>query len=158
MHLKIPVVRWKHATAPTRRDRRWRMDLLQYRKIIIYALTFMAYAWSGYGAGLLSNLRDAVLTAESVFHDLFQNVITVAWKIKDIHEVFDAAVEEHCLFQCPDGNDIQSASIRIGAHRCALSGYLGVIIARIASARRRPRFSTIAPSAPWPFSSVAFRT
>lgn len=79
------------------------MDLLQYRKIIIYALTFLAYAWSGQGAGLLSNLRDAVLAAESVFHDLFSNVITVARKIKDIHEVFDAAVEENCVFQCPDG-------------------------------------------------------
>jgi secretory phospholipase A2 len=79
------------------------MDLSRYRKILIYALTFLAYAWSGYGAGLLSNLRDAVLTAESVFHDLFANAITIAWKIKDIHEVFDAAVEENCVFQCPDG-------------------------------------------------------
>lgn len=79
------------------------MDLLQYRKIIIYALTFLAYAWSGYGAGLFSNLRDAVLAAESVFQDLFSNAITVARKIKDIHEVFDAAVEENCVFQCPDG-------------------------------------------------------
>lgn len=79
------------------------MDLLRYRKIIIYALTFLAYAWSGYGAGLLTNLRDAVLAAETVFQDLFSNAITVAKKIKDIHEVFDAAVEEHCVFQCPDG-------------------------------------------------------
>ncbi|EFN72747.1 Group XIIA secretory phospholipase A2 [Camponotus floridanus] len=78
------------------------MDL-QYRKVIIYAITFLAYAWSGYGAGLLSNLRDAVLAAESVFQDLFSNAITVARKIKDIHEVFDAAVEENCVFQCPDG-------------------------------------------------------
>jgi len=66
-------------------------------------LTFLAYAWSGYGAGLLANLRDAVLAAETVFQDLFANAITVAKKIKDIHEVFDAAVEEHCVFQCPDG-------------------------------------------------------
>lgn len=79
------------------------MDLTRYRKILIYALTFLAYAWSGYGAGLLANLRDAVLTAESVFHDLVSNAITVAWKIKDIHEVFDAAVEENCVFRCPDG-------------------------------------------------------
>lgn len=78
------------------------MDLTRYRKILIYALTFLAYAWSGYGAGLLANLRDAVLTAESVFHDLVSNAITVAWKIKDIHEVFDAAVEENCVFRCPD--------------------------------------------------------
>lgn len=79
------------------------MDLLRYRKVIIYVLTFMAYAWSGYGAGLLSNLRDAVLTAETIFQDLFANAITIARKIKDIHEVFDAAVEENCIFQCPDG-------------------------------------------------------
>lgn len=89
---------------PTDSGKRGRkMDLLRYRKIIIYALTFLAYAWSGYGAGLLTNLRDAVLAAETVFQDLFSNAITVAKKIKDIHEVFDAAVEEHCVFQCPDG-------------------------------------------------------
>lgn len=63
----------------------------------------MAYAWSGYGAGLLGNLRDAVLAAETVFGDFFENAITVARKIKDIHEVFDAAVEETCLFKCPTG-------------------------------------------------------
>ncbi|CAB0044110.1 unnamed protein product [Trichogramma brassicae] len=79
------------------------MDIFQYRKFFIYALTFLAYAWSGYGAGLLQNLRDAVLTAETVFTDLLENAVTVAHKIKDIHEVFDAAVEEHCDFQCPSG-------------------------------------------------------
>ncbi|KAL7286057.1 hypothetical protein TKK_0019665 [Trichogramma kaykai] len=79
------------------------MDIFQYRKFFIYALTFLAYAWSGYGAGLLQNLRDAVLTAETVFADLLENAVTVAHKIKDIHEVFDAAVEEHCDFQCPSG-------------------------------------------------------
>lgn len=79
------------------------MDFSQYRKALVYVLTFLAYAWSGYGAGLLSNLKDAVLAAESVFQDLFENAITVARKIKDIHEVFDAAVEENCIFQCPGG-------------------------------------------------------
>ncbi|XP_012274159.1 group XIIA secretory phospholipase A2 [Orussus abietinus] len=79
------------------------MDWSRYRKVLVYVLTFLAYAWSGYGAGLLSNLRDAVLTAESVFDDFFQNAMTVARKIKDIHEVFDAAVEESCVFQCPTG-------------------------------------------------------
>lgn len=79
------------------------MDFSQYRKILVYILTFLAYTWSGYGAGLLGNLRDAVLTAESVFQDLFENAITVAKKIKDIHEVFDAAVEENCVFHCPGG-------------------------------------------------------
>lgn len=64
----------------------------------------MAYAWSGYGAGLLTNLRDAVLAAETVFGDFFQNAVTVAKKIKDIHEVFDAAVEENCIYKCSSGN------------------------------------------------------
>lgn len=79
------------------------MDIFRYRKFFIYILTFLAYAWSGYGAGLLSNLRDAVLATESIFEDFFQNAITVARKIKDIHEVFDAAVEESCVFKCPTG-------------------------------------------------------
>ncbi|XP_015586001.1 group XIIA secretory phospholipase A2 [Cephus cinctus] len=79
------------------------MDFWWYRKFLIYGLTFLGYAWSGYGAGLLVNLRDAVLTAETIFGDLFQNVITVARKVKDINEVFNAAVEENCVFQCPSG-------------------------------------------------------
>lgn len=79
------------------------MDIFQYRKAFVYALTFLAYAWSGYGAGLLSNLRDAVLTAETIFSDFFENAITVARKIRDVHEVFDAAVEENCEFHCPTG-------------------------------------------------------
>lgn len=79
------------------------MDISRYRKFFVYFITFMAYAWSGYGAGLLSNFRDAVLTMESVFGDFFENAITVARKIKDIHEVFDAAVEESCIFKCPSG-------------------------------------------------------
>lgn len=79
------------------------MDLSQYRKIIIYGLTFFAYAWSGYGANILQNLRDAVLSAESVFENFFENAITVAKKMKDIHEMFNAAVEEECIFQCLEG-------------------------------------------------------
>lgn len=105
VHLKISAVQRRSSVRIGDRTK-WSlrgMDLSQYRRIIIYALTFLAYAWSGYGAGLLSNLRDAVLAAESVFQDLFSNAITVARKIKDIHEVFDAAVEENCVFQCPDG-------------------------------------------------------
>lgn len=79
------------------------MDFSRYRKILVYALTFLAYAWSGYGSGLLSNLRDAVIAAETVFQDFLENAVTVARKIKDVHEVFDAAVEEHCVFECPSG-------------------------------------------------------
>lgn len=98
------------------------MDLTRYRKIIIYVLTFLAYAWSGYGAGLLTNLRDAVLAAETVFQDLFANAITVAKKIKDIHEVFDAAVEENCIFKCPDGA-YHRGELRSRLSTSRLSGY-----------------------------------
>ena len=80
-----------------------KMDIFKFRKFFVYLITFLAYAWSGYGAGLLQNLRDAVLTAETVFSDFFENFITVAHKIKDLHEVFDAAVEEDCDFQCSSG-------------------------------------------------------
>lgn len=126
VHLKISTVQRRSSTRidpKTKRSKSPRgMDLSQYRKIIIYVLTFLAYAWSGYGAGLLSNLRDAVLAAESVFQDLFTNAITVARKIKDIHEVLDAAVEENCVFQCPDGMYIYVCGfihrvIRLSLHR-----------------------------------------
>lgn len=52
---------------------------------------------------MLRNLKDAVLSAESVFGDMFRNVITVAEKFRSLHEVFDAAVEEECIFSCPEG-------------------------------------------------------
>lgn len=79
------------------------MDLFRYRKWFVYILTFMAYAWSGYGQGILGNLRDAVIAAETVFGDFVENAITVAKNIKVLHEVFDAAVEENCVYQCPSG-------------------------------------------------------
>lgn len=72
-------------------------------KIFVYVLTFFGYAWSEYGAGIISNLRDAILAAEHVFRDVFGNIITVAKKFKIAHEVFDAAVEEDCKYTCPDG-------------------------------------------------------
>ncbi|KAL4709055.1 hypothetical protein ACJJTC_005916 [Scirpophaga incertulas] len=78
------------------------MDI-PYKKIFIYVLTFAAYAYTGIGSTMLRNLKDAVLSAESVFGDMFQNVITVAEKFKSLHEVFDAAVEEECIFTCADG-------------------------------------------------------
>lgn len=81
---------------------------LPYGKIAIYALTFIAYAYSGYGSGVLGNLRDAVITAQSVFGDLLQNVVTVANRFKSLHDVFDAAVEEHCVFKCPSGEYFNS--------------------------------------------------
>lgn len=76
---------------------------IPYRKIAIYILTFVAYAYTGMGSSMLRNLKDAVLSAESVFGDMFKNVITVAEKFKSLHEVFDAAVEEECIFNCPEG-------------------------------------------------------
>lgn len=76
---------------------------IPYRKIIIYVLTFVAYAYTGMGSSMLRNLKDAVLSAESVFGDMFKNVITVAEKFRSLHEVFDAAVEEECVFSCPEG-------------------------------------------------------
>ncbi|GLH09078.1 Putative gxivspla2 [Gryllus bimaculatus] len=72
-------------------------------KVLVYVLTFLGYAWSGYGAGILTNLRDAILTAEHVFGDVFENIITIANKFRDVHEVFDKAVEEECIFSCPNG-------------------------------------------------------
>ncbi|XP_018323845.1 group XIIA secretory phospholipase A2 [Agrilus planipennis] len=76
------------------------MDI-PYGKIVIYCLTFIAYIYLGFGSGILENLRDAVLAAENVFGDVLQNVVTVAKNFKSIHEVFDAAVEENCVFKCP---------------------------------------------------------
>lgn len=74
---------------------------IPYTKVLIYGLTFLVYAYSGYGSGILGNLRDAVLAAENVFGDVMKNVITVAKQFKTIHDVFDAAVEENCIFKCP---------------------------------------------------------
>lgn len=79
---------------------------IPYRKIFIYILTFVAYAYTGVGSSMLKNLKDAVLSAESVFGDLFRNAITVAEKFRSLHEVFDAAVEEECIFACPEGKII----------------------------------------------------
>lgn len=76
---------------------------IPYTKVLIYALTFIGYAYSGYGSGLLNNLKDAVLAAETVFGDVIHNVIAVAQKFKIVHDVFDAAVDENCIFKCPNG-------------------------------------------------------
>ena len=75
-------------------------------KIFIYVLTFLGYAWSGYGSGIISNLRDAVLAAEHIFGDVLENVITLAKKFKVVHEVFDAAVEEECKYTCSNGRHL----------------------------------------------------
>lgn len=75
-------------------------------RIAIYVLTFLTYAYSGYGSNIIHNLRDAIIAAEAVFGDVFKNVIHVARKFQTVHQVFDAAVEENCIFKCPGGKRI----------------------------------------------------
>lgn len=72
-----------------------------YMKILVWVLTFVGYCYSGYGSSVLTSLRDAVLTAEIIFGDVFKNLITVSKKFKTVHEIFDSAVEENCGYQCP---------------------------------------------------------
>lgn len=72
-------------------------------RIAIYALTFLTYAYSGYGSNIIYNLRDAIIAAEAVFGDVFKNLIHVAKKFQTVHQIFDAAVEENCVYKCPDG-------------------------------------------------------
>jgi secretory phospholipase A2 len=70
-------------------------------KILVWVLTFAGYCYSGYGSNVLKSLRDAVLSAEIIFGDVFKNFITLSKKFKTVHEIFDSAVEENCVFQCP---------------------------------------------------------
>uniref|UniRef100_A0A182N256 Phospholipase A2 n=1 Tax=Anopheles dirus TaxID=7168 RepID=A0A182N256_9DIPT len=74
---------------------------IPYMKVAIYSLTFLTYAYTGYGSNMISNLRDAIIAAEAVFGDVMKNVLHVAKKFKVVHEVFDAAVEENCVYKCP---------------------------------------------------------
>lgn len=74
---------------------------ISYMKIAIYALTFLTYAYSGYGSSTIAHLRDAIIAAEAIFGDVFKNLITVLKKFHTVQEVFDAAVEEQCIFKCP---------------------------------------------------------
>lgn len=76
---------------------------INYMRFAIYGLTFLTYAYSGYGSNVIHNLRDAIIAAEAVFGDVFKNVIYVAKKFQTVHQVFDAAVEENCIFKCPNG-------------------------------------------------------
>ncbi|XP_034246380.1 group XIIA secretory phospholipase A2 isoform X2 [Thrips palmi] len=72
-------------------------------KIVLYGLTFLGYAYSGYGADVISHLRDAVLTAETVFGDFVDNFMHVAKKFRGLTDVLNAAVDENCHFICPNG-------------------------------------------------------
>ncbi|XP_050311107.1 group XIIA secretory phospholipase A2-like isoform X3 [Anthonomus grandis grandis] len=76
---------------------------IPYGKVAVYVLTFLGYVYSGYGSGLLGNLREAIVSAEVVFGDVLKKVITVAQKFRTMHDVFDAAVEEECIFKCESG-------------------------------------------------------
>ncbi|XP_014098800.2 group XIIA secretory phospholipase A2 [Bactrocera oleae] len=71
-----------------------------YMKIAIYVLTFLTYAYSGYGSSTLVHLRDAIIAAEAIFGDVFKNLVTVVKKFRTVHEVFDAAVDENCIYKC----------------------------------------------------------
>lgn len=72
-----------------------------YMKVLVYVLTFVGYSYSGFGSSVLGSLRDAVLSAEIIFGDVFKNFITVSKKFKTVHEMFDSAVEENCVYKCP---------------------------------------------------------
>lgn len=76
---------------------------INYMRCAIYGLTFLTYTYSGYGSNIIYNLRDAIIAAEAVFGDVFKNVIHVARKFQTVHQVFDAAVEETCVFKCAGG-------------------------------------------------------
>lgn len=79
---------------------------INYWRIAIYVLTFLTYAYSGYGSNIIHNLRDAIIAAEAVFGDVFKNVIHLSRKFQTVHQVFDAAVEENCIFKCPGGKAV----------------------------------------------------
>lgn len=76
---------------------------VSYWKIGIYVLTFLTYAYTGYGSGTLTTLRDALIAAEAVFEDVFKNAIFLAKKFRSVSEVLDAAAgpDEKCIFRCP---------------------------------------------------------
>ena len=60
---------------------------IPYMKILVYILTFIGYCYSGYGSSVLSSLRDAVLSAEILFGDVFKNFIKLTHKMKTVQEV-----------------------------------------------------------------------
>lgn len=76
---------------------------IPYGKVAIYILTFVGYVYSGYGSSILTNLRDAVISAEYTFNGVFNNVINIAKKVQKFTDMFDSAVEEECIFKCPNG-------------------------------------------------------
>ncbi|XP_045476191.1 group XIIA secretory phospholipase A2 isoform X2 [Harmonia axyridis] len=75
---------------------------IPFGKIAIYVLTFIGYIYSGYGSSILGNLRDAVISAEYTFNSVFSNVANIAKKFQTFTDMFDSAVEEECIFKCPN--------------------------------------------------------
>lgn len=75
-------------------------------KVLIYTLTFLGYIYSGYGAGVLGTLREAVLSAENVFGNVLETVVSFTKEFSNIHESLDDAAEEICTFQCPSGKNL----------------------------------------------------
>lgn len=84
---------------------------ITYWKVAIYVVTFLAYAYSGYGSNIISSLRESLLAAESVLGDVFRNLGPLAQKFKTVQEVFDAAVEPDCIFKCPGGEFFDSKNL-----------------------------------------------
>lgn len=76
---------------------------IPYMKVAIYALTFLGYCYSGFGSNVLQTLRDAIISAEVVFGDVFKNFIIAAKKFRVLNEVFDKAVDDQCIYKCPGG-------------------------------------------------------
>lgn len=93
---------------------------MPYMRVAIYALTFITYAYTGYGSNVIASFRDAIIAAEAVFGDVFKNAIHVAKKFQTVHEVFDAAVDENCIYKCPNGRRI---SLR--ANICLIADFTG---------------------------------
>jgi len=72
-------------------------------KALIYLLTFVGYAWSGYGSGVLAHLKDAVLAAEGFFGDFLGKFTDVVGKIKQLSDTLNSSLDEECFWTCPDG-------------------------------------------------------
>ncbi|KRK02148.1 uncharacterized protein Dyak_GE29205 [Drosophila yakuba] len=53
-----------------------------WMKVAIYLLTFLTYAYSGYGSSTIVHLRDAIIAAEAIFGDVFKNLIVLVRKFR----------------------------------------------------------------------------
>lgn len=72
-------------------------------KVLVFTFILSGLIFSVNGFDILSHLRDAVLSVETIVGDIFKNVVQVVQHFKTFNDVFDAAVEEHCVFRCPNG-------------------------------------------------------